>query len=110
MKFNEFKDAVTFFGKTKHGPEAYDTENEEIYKCRCTLYDPSEKDFKLGDLNLNATSVTLIIRRVPERVALKTSSYFIVNTGFYKEKLFNIKHLSVINQSYMKIVGESSWE
>ncbi|MEB8093176.1 hypothetical protein [Mammaliicoccus lentus] len=94
MKFNEFKDSVTFYGKIKKSPEAFDNKESDIHTCRCTSYDPSEKDFRLGDLNLNTTSVTLIIRAVPNNIDLNTSTYFVMNTGFYKGLSFNIKHIS----------------
>ncbi|MCS4486382.1 hypothetical protein [Staphylococcus americanisciuri] len=109
MKFNEFNDQVEFFSNQANGPEAFDEGVSSFYKARCLVYDPTEKDYRLGNLDLANKVVTVVLRQPPKSINIHTANFLELRTGIYKNQRFNIKHVSMTFNNYMKIVGEVAW-
>ncbi|AVQ34420.1 hypothetical protein C7J88_09685 [Staphylococcus muscae] len=109
MKFNEFKDQVEFFNQESSGPEAFDLGESSFYKARCLVYAPTEKDYRLGNLDLSNKVVTIILRQPPKVLNIQTADFLELRTGIYKGERFNIKHVSMTSDNYLKIVGEVEW-
>lgn len=101
---------MEFFTTVSNGPETFDESTISFYKSRCLVYDPTEKDYRLGNLELSNKVVTLILRQPPKGINVHTANFLELKTGMYKNQRFDIKHISKTFDNYLKIVGEAEWQ
>ena len=52
MNLNQLDYRVTFYENTNDGPEAGMNERNELYSCFAGMYEPTQKDVQLGNLEL----------------------------------------------------------
>lgn len=107
MRMNNLKDFVTFYKIADNGPEPGMGQSTEVMKAYAEIYEPSAKDVQLGNLELDKTSVTIIIRNTYPEYVPKVNQRFTVNSGMYQGMSFNIKHVSPKDINFMKVVGEA---
>ena len=53
MNLNQLDYRVTFYEVVNDGPEAGMNEQKEIYSCFAGMYEPTQKDVQLGNLELS---------------------------------------------------------
>ena len=98
---------VTFFSVVDDGPEAGMSEFKEIYQCSALMYEPTQKDVQLGNLELEKNSVVLNIRNAYPQYTPRVKEVFTVHNGIYAGMSFNIKNVAPAKKSgYVKVVGE----
>lgn len=107
MRSNSLKDYVTFYAITDNGPEPGMGTSKKVFKSYAEVHEPSAKDVQLGNLELDKTNITVIIRNCFPEYVPKVNQTFTLNTGMYQNQNFNIKHVSPKDINYMKVVGES---
>lgn len=107
MRMNNLKDFVSFYSVTDNGPEAGMEEKTEIFKAFAEIYEPSQKDVQLGNLELDKTLITVIIRNSFPEYTPKVNETFEVMSSLYNGLSFNIKNVSPKDAHFIKIVGES---
>lgn len=107
MRMNNLKDYITFYDVVNSGPEPGMGTTEEVFKASAEIYEPSVKDVQLGNLELDKTSITVIIRNSFPEYVPNVKQTFTVNTGMYQGMTFNIKNVSPKDANFMKIVGVS---
>ncbi|AQL57082.1 hypothetical protein BVH56_05535 [Abyssicoccus albus] len=89
------------------GPEV-STGYEEIFQCSCSVYEPTVKDISILGANTSKNIVTIGIRNSGSEYVPKNNHLFKVLTGFFKDNIFEIKHIGPYkdNRNYIKIIGE----
>ncbi|MBF7025928.1 head-tail adaptor protein [Staphylococcus kloosii] len=107
MRMNNLKDYVEFFDVTDNGPEAGMGTTEKVFEAFAEIYEPSAKDVQLGNLELDKTNVTVIIRNSYPEFTPRVNQTFKVISGLYGGQSFNIKNVALKDATYFKIVGES---
>lgn len=107
MNLNQLDYRVTFYEVVNDGPEAGMNEWKELYSCFAGLYEPTQKDVQLGNLELTNKSVTLNIRDAQPQFMPSSRHVFEIQNGMYKGLFFNIKNVAPAKTSnYIKVVGE----
>lgn len=61
MNLNELDYRVAFYSVSNNGPEAGVSDKKEIFNCFAGLYEPTQKDVQLGNLETSKRSVTINI-------------------------------------------------
>lgn len=107
MRVNKLTDYVEFQKVVNSGPEPGGSLTT-VFQAYCEIYSPSAKDYQMGNLESGKTSITVIIRNSFPEYVPKISEVFVIKTGIYNGKKFNIKTVSPINDEFIKVVGESS--
>lgn len=107
MRTNSLKDYVTFYAITDNGPEPGMGTSKKVFEAHAEVHEPSAKDVQLGNLQLDKTNLTIIIRSSFPEYTPRVNQTFILNTGMYQGLTFNIKHVSPKDINFMKVVGES---
>lgn len=107
MRANNLKDVISFYDVVDSGPEPGMGSKEKVFEAFAELYEPSAKDFQLGNLELDKTNLTVIIRSSFPEFTPRVNQTFEVMTGLYGNQSFNIKSVSPTEGHFMKIVGES---
>ena len=107
MNLNQLDYRVTFYEVVNDGPEAGMDEWEEVYSCFADMYEPTQKDVQLNNLEVSKRSVTLNIRDAQPQFVPTVNQVFEVHNGMYAGLFFNIKNVSPAKtKGYVKIVGE----
>lgn len=107
MRVNSLKDYVDFYDLVDNGPEAGMGTKEKVFSAFAEIYEPSAKDVQLGNLELDKTNIAVIIRNTYPEFTPNVNQTFEVMSGVYSNLSFNIKKISPVDNSFMKIVGES---
>lgn len=107
MNLNQLDYSVIFYAIVNEGPEAGMYERQDLYSCFAGLYEPTQKDVQLGNLELLNNSVTLNIRNPLPVFVPAVHHFFEIENGLYTGMKFNIKNVSPAKtDGYIKIVGE----
>lgn len=107
MNLNQLDYRVTFYEVVNDGPEAGMSEWKELYSCFAGLYEPTQKDVQLGNLELTNKSVTLNIRDAQPQFIPRSRHVFEIQNGMHKGLFFNIKNVAPAKTpNYIKVVGE----
>ena len=107
MNLNQLDDRVTFYENTNDGPEAGMNERNELYSCFAGMYEPTQKDVQLGNLELSKRSVTLNIRDAQPQFIPNVNQTFEIQNGMYAGLFFNVKNVAPAKSpNYVKVVGE----
>ncbi|MCO8297259.1 hypothetical protein [Tetragenococcus halophilus] len=107
MNLNDLDYRVAFYVVEDSGPEAGMAEWNELYSCFAGLYEPTQKDVQLGNLELSKKSVTLNIRNARPQFIPSVRHVFEIENGIYKGLFFNVKNVAPAKTSgYIKVVGE----
>lgn len=107
MNLNQLDYRVTFYEVVNDGPEAGMKEWKKLYSCFAGLYEPTQKDVQLGNLELTNKSVTLNIRDAQPQFIPSSRHVFEIQNGMYKGLFFNVKNVSPAKTpNYVKVVGE----
>ena len=83
MNLNNLDYRITFYDVVNDGPEAGMNDWQEIYSCFADLYEPTQKDVQLGNLELNKRSVTLNIRDAQPQFIPNVNQIFEIQNGMY---------------------------
>lgn len=108
MRVNKLKDIVSFFEIVDSGPEPGMVTSTKAFEAFAEIYEPSAKDVQLGNLELDKTNITVIVRNSFPEFVPKVNNTFEVMSGLYGSTVFNIKTVSPTDNHFIKIVGESS--
>lgn len=108
-RMNDMHDYISFTDDTQSGPEP-GFSSEEVFDSFAEIYEPSQKDVELGNLETDKTSITVIIRNCYPEFIPKPKHSFVVKSGIFNGMKFNIKHITPKDKNYIKIVGEQQWE
>lgn len=107
MNLNNLDYRITFYDVVNNGPEAGMNDWQEIYSCFAGLYEPTQKDVQLGNLELSKRSVTLNIRDAQPQFIPNVNQTFEIKNGMYAGLFFNIKNVAPAKTpNYVKVVGE----
>ena len=107
MNLNQLDYRVTFYENVNEGPEAGMGGCEPIYSCFSGLYEPTQKDVQLGNLELSKRSVTLNIRNAQPQFIPNVNQTFEIQNGMYAGLFFNVKNVAPAKSpNYVKVVGE----
>jgi len=107
MNLNQLDYRVTFYEVVNDGPEAGMNEQKEIYSCFAGMYEPTQKDVQLGNLELSKRSVTLNIRDAQPQFIPNPKHVFEIKNGIYAGLFFNVKNVAPAKSpNYIKVVGE----
>lgn len=107
MDLNNLDWYIEFLEVLPTGPEAGMNKESKVYSCFADLYQPTQKDVQLGNLETSNNSVTLKIRNAHPQFTPNVSQIFVVKNGIYKDMKFNIKNVAPsTTPDYLKIVGE----
>lgn len=107
MNLNQLDYRVTFYEVVNEGPEAGMNEWKELYSCFAGLYEPTQKDVQLGNLELSKRSVTLNIRDAQPQFTPNVNQTFKIENGMYADLFFNVKNVAPAKTpNYIKVVGE----
>lgn len=107
MNLNQLDYRVTFYENTNDGPEAGMNERNELYSCFAGMYEPTQKDVQLGNLELSKRSVTLNIRDAQPQFIPNVNQTFEIQNGMYAGLFFNVKNVAPAKTpNYVKVVGE----
>ncbi|MDN5612411.1 MAG: head-tail adaptor protein [Staphylococcus equorum] len=107
MNLNDLDYRVTFYNVVNDGPEAGMKDWEAVYSCFASLYEPTQKDVQLGNLEVSNRSVTLNIRDAQPQFIPNANQVFEIQNGMYAGLFFNIKNVAPAKTPrYVKVVGE----
>jgi hypothetical protein len=107
MNLNQLDYRVVFYDVVNDGPEAGMNEWKEVYSCYTGLYEPTQKDVQLGNLELSKRSVTLNIRNAQPQFVPSVNQTFEIKNGMYAGLFFNVKNVAPAKTpNYIKVVGE----
>ncbi|ANM47032.1 hypothetical protein [Staphylococcus phage vB_SauS_IMEP5] len=107
MNLNQLDYRVTFYENVNNGPEAGMIDSDPVYSCFSGLYEPTQKDVQLGNLELSKRSVTLNIRNAQPQFIPNVNQTFEIQNGIYKGLFFNVKNVAPAKTpNYVKVVGE----
>src|SRR5699024_169327 len=107
MNLNQLDYRVTFYENTNDGPEAGMNERNELYSCFVGLYEPTQKDVQLGNLEISNRSVTLNIRDAQPLFILNVKQEIEMQNGMYAGLFFNVKNVAPAKSpNFIKVVGE----
>ena len=107
MNLNQLDYRVTFYEFANNGPEAGMGGYEPVYSCFSGMYEPTQKDVQLGNLELSKRSVTLNIRNAQPQFTPNVNQTFKIENGMYADLFFNVKNVAPAKTpNYIKVVGE----
>src|SRR5699024_2154257 len=107
MILNQLDYRVTFYDFANDGPEAGMGGYEPVYSCFSGMYEPTQKDFQLGNLELSKRTVTLNIRYAQPQFIRNVNQVFEIQNGMYAGLFFNVKNVaSAISTNFVKVVDE----
>ena len=107
MNLNSLDYRISFYTDLDEGPEAGMGELQNVYSCFADMYEPTQKDVQLNNLEVSKRSVTLNIRDAQPQFVPTVNQVFEVHNGMYAGLFFNIKSVSPAKtKGYVKIVGE----
>lgn len=107
MDLNNLNWYIEFLEVKPIGPEAGMNGEVKVYSCFADLYEPTQKDVQLGNLETTNNSVTIKIRNAHPQFTPSVSQVFVVKNGIYKDMKFNIKNVAPAKTpDYLKVVGE----
>ncbi|WNM55018.1 hypothetical protein CoNPh25_CDS0013 [Staphylococcus phage S-CoN_Ph25] len=82
---------------------------EEVFSCFAGLYEPTQKDVQLGNLETSKRSVTINIRNAQPDFLPTVNHVFEIKNGMYAGLTFDIKNVAPAKTpNYIKVVGEES--
>lgn len=104
----EMNNRVTFYKKSKSGPEAFSESLVEVYSCFCDEYNPTITDKQILDLDTNKNSISLKIRRNRKGPDILNTFVFSLETGYFKNETFEIISISpdYHDDEFIKITGQ----
>ncbi|MBM6206875.1 head-tail adaptor protein [Staphylococcus epidermidis] len=109
MNLNELDYRVAFYSVSNNGPEAGAGNWEEVFSCFAGLYEPTQKDVQLGNLETSKRSVTINIRNAQPDFLPTVNHVFEIKNGMYAGLTFDIKNVEPAKTpNYIKVVGEES--
>ena len=109
MNLNELDYRVVFYSVSNNGPEAGASDKKEIFSCFAGLYEPTQKDVQLGNLETSKRSVTINIRNAQPDFLPTVNHVFEIKSGMYAGLTFGIKTVAPAKTpNYIKVVGEES--
>ena len=108
MRANKLTNFIEFYRVTYDGPEPGVGHSDKIAGAYAEIYEPSAKDVQLGNLETSKTNITVIIRNSYPEFVPQVNETFKVVTGLYSGMTFDIKTVTPIDNSFIKIVGESN--
>lgn len=107
MNLNDLDYRVTFYSQESDGPEAGMFSDVEVYSCWADMYEPTQKDVQLGNLQTSKKAITLNIRNAYPQFVPHVNQIFKFQNGLYKDLTFNIKHIAVAKTPhYLKVGAE----
>ncbi|OEK41303.1 hypothetical protein ASS88_01450 [Staphylococcus saprophyticus] len=110
MRANSMKDYIVFYLEGESGPYPGMGGQKEVYKSWAEVYEPSQKDVQLGNLETSTVNVTVIIRNSFPEFVPDVNNTFTIETGLYEGTEFSIKNVAPKEQNTMKIVGSKLWD
>ena len=109
MNLNELDYRIVFYSVSNNGPEAGTGNWEEVFSCFAGLYEPTQKDVQLGNLETSKRSVTINIRNAQPDFLPTVNLVFEIKNGMYAGLTFDIKNVAPAKTpNYIKVVGEES--
>ncbi|WP_337227954.1 hypothetical protein [Staphylococcus succinus] len=108
MRANKLTNVIEFYDVVDEGPEPGMGVFTKVFESFAEIYEPSAKDVQLGNLELDKTNITVIVRNTFPEFVPRVNQTFKVVTGMYGNESFNIKKVSPSESTFMKIVGESN--
>ncbi|WHI59001.1 hypothetical protein PYH69_09555 [Mammaliicoccus lentus] len=109
QRMNKMHDIISFFDVVQEGPEP-GGEQKKLFDAFAEVYEPSQKDVQLGNLETSIINITVIIRNAYPEFVPSVNQIFKVNSGIYNGMTFDIKHISPKENIYLKVVGGQKWE
>ena len=109
QRMNKMHDIISFFNVAQDGPEP-GGKPEKVFDSFAEIYEPSQKDVQLGNLESSTINITVIIRNAYPEFVPTVNQQFQVLSGIYNGMKFDIKHISPKDNIYLKVVGGQKWE
>ncbi|MCD5141247.1 MULTISPECIES: hypothetical protein [Mammaliicoccus] len=109
QRMNKMHDIISFFDIVQNGPEPGGT-MVKVFDSFAEIYEPSQKDVQLGNLESSTVNITVIIRNAYPEFVPTVNQQFEVLSGIYNGMKFDIKHISPKDNIYLKVVGGQKWE
>lgn len=109
QRMNKMHDIISFFNVVQDGPEP-GGKPEKVFDSFAEIYEPSQKDVQLGNLESSTINITVIIRNAYPEFVPTVNQQFQVLSGIYNGMKFDIKHISPKDDIYLKVVGGQKWE
>lgn len=109
QRMNKMHDIISFFDVAQDGPEP-GGEIVKVFDAFAEIYEPSQKDVQLGNLETSTINITVMIRNAYPEFVPSVNQIFKVNSGIYNGMTFDIKHISPKENIYLKVVGGQKWE
>lgn len=109
QRMNKMHDIISFFDVVQDGPEP-GGEIVKVFDAFAEIYEPSQKDVQLGNLETSTINITVMIRNAYPEFVPSVNQIFKVNSGIYNGMTFDIKHISPKENIYLKVVGGQKWE
>ena len=107
MNLNSLDYRISFYTDLDEGPEAGMGEFQNVYSCFADMYEPTQKDVQLNNLEVSKRSVTLNIRDAQPQFIPSSKHVFEIKNGMYAGLFFNIKNVAPAKSpNYVKVVGE----
>jgi len=106
---NKMHDIISFFDVVQDGPEP-GGKPKKVFDSFAEIYEPSQKDVQLGNLESSTINITVIIRYAYPEFMPAVNQQFEVLSGIYNGMKFDIKHISPKDNIYLKVVGGQKWE
>ena len=83
MNLNSLDYRISFYTDLDEGPEAGMGELQNVYSCFADMYEPTQKDVQLNNLEVSKRSVTLNIRDAQPQFVPTVNQVFEVHNGMY---------------------------
>ena len=107
MNLNSLDYRISFYTDLDEGPEAGMGELQNVYSCFADMYEPTQKDVQLNNLEVSKRSVTLNIRDAQPQFIPSSKHVFEIKNGMYAGLFFNVKNVAPAKSpNYVKVVGE----
>lgn len=107
LNLNSLDYRIAFYSLSYDGPEAGMSERVKVYECWADVYEPTQKDVQLGNLETSKKSVTLNIRNAQPQFVPHVNQVFEILNGVYKGLVFDIKNVALAKTTgYIKVVGQ----
>ncbi len=107
-RMNKMRDYVSFFDVVQNGPEP-GGQVKHVFNSFAEIYEPSQKDVQLGNLETSTVNITVMIRNAYPEFVPRVNQQFKVLSGIYNGMVFDIKHISPKDDIYLKVVGGQKW-
>lgn len=108
-RLKKMNDYVAFYEVVQNGPEP-GNKKQKVFESFAEIYEPSQKDMQLGNLESSTTKVTVVIRNPYPEFTPYVNQTFKVMSGVYGGLVFDIKQVAPKDDSYLKVVGGQLWE